>query len=55
MGGAGPAFTCRAIGGERDLVILDAGDVLDDAFAVRGPRIDAESEVSSVVISAFFP
>src|SRR6516225_5918048 len=27
--------------------ILDASDVLHDAFAVRGPRIDAEGEVSS--------
>jgi hypothetical protein len=33
--------------GERDLVVLDASDVLHDAFAVRGPRIDAEGEVSS--------
>ena len=42
-----PAFTRRAEGGERNLVVLDAGDVLHDAFAVRGPGIDAESEVSS--------
>jgi len=34
-------------GGERDLIVLDASDVLHDAFAVRGPRIDAEGEVSS--------
>jgi hypothetical protein len=29
------------------LVILDAGDVLNDALAVRRPGIDAESEVRS--------
>jgi hypothetical protein len=40
---AGPAFTRRAVGGECNLIILDASDVLHDAFAVRGPRIDAES------------
>src|SRR5262249_6148316 len=46
-GGAGPAFAGGAVGGERNLVILDAGDVLHDAFAVRRPGIDAEGEVSS--------
>jgi hypothetical protein len=30
-GRAGPAFTRRAIGGERNLIVLDAGDVFDDA------------------------
>src|SRR5262249_47859439 len=45
-GRVGPAFTRRAIGGERNLIVLDAGDVLHDAFAVRGRRIDAEGEVS---------
>ena len=34
-------------GGECDLMVLDASDVLHDALAVRGPRIDAEGEVSS--------
>src|SRR5215469_17029022 len=42
-----PAFTRRAEGGERDLIVLDASDMLNDAFAVRGPGIDAEGEVSS--------
>ena len=46
-GGAGPAFAGGAEGSERDLIVLDASDVLHDAFAVRGPRIDAEGEVSS--------
>jgi hypothetical protein len=46
-GRAGPAFTRCAIGGECNLIVLDAGDVLHDAFAVRGPGIDAEGEVSS--------
>src|SRR5262252_6612322 len=41
-----PAFTGGAVGRERNLIILDAGDVLHDAFAVRGPRIDAESKPS---------
>jgi hypothetical protein len=45
-GRAGPAFTRRAVGSECNLIVLDAGDVLHDAFAVRGPRIDAESKVS---------
>jgi hypothetical protein len=45
-GCAGPAFTRRAVGGECNLIVLDAGDVLHDAFAVRGPRIDAESKPS---------
>jgi hypothetical protein len=33
--------------GERDFVVLDASDVLNDAFAVSSPCIDAEGEVSS--------
>jgi hypothetical protein len=41
-GSAGPTFTGGVVGGERNLVILDAGDVLDDAFPVSSPRIDAE-------------
>src|SRR5262249_17491839 len=46
-GSAWPAFAGGAIGGERNLIVLDAGDVLDDAFAVRRPGIDAEGEVRS--------
>jgi hypothetical protein len=42
-GRAGPAFTRRAVGGECNLIVLDAGDVLDNAFAVGCPGIDAES------------
>ena len=45
--GAGPTFTGGVVGGERNLIILDAGDVLDDAFPVRCPRINAECEVRS--------
>src|SRR5262244_4431931 len=45
-GRAGPAFTRRAVGSECNLIVLDAGDVLHDAFAVRRPCIDAESKVS---------
>jgi hypothetical protein len=34
-GDAGPTLAGGAIGGERNLIVLDAGDVLYDAFAVR--------------------
>jgi len=43
----GPAFARGAESGERNLVVLDTGDMLDDAFPVSGPGIDAEGEVSS--------
>jgi hypothetical protein len=43
----GPAFAGRAEGSEGNLVIFDAGDVLNDALAVRRPGVDAESEVTS--------
>src|SRR5262249_11405849 len=46
-GGTGPAFTRRAVGSERNLIVLDSRDVLHDAFSIRCPRIDAESEVRS--------
>ena len=29
---------------QRDLIVLDAGDVLHDAFAVRGPHINQSVE-----------
>jgi hypothetical protein len=35
-----------AVGGKCNLVVLDAGDMLDDAFAVKRPGIDTEGEVS---------
>jgi hypothetical protein len=38
-----PAFTRRAVGSEGNLIVLDAGDVLHDAFAVGRPGIDAEN------------
>ena len=41
-GRAGPALAGGAEGGERDLIVLDAGDVLDNALAVGCPRINAE-------------
>jgi hypothetical protein len=47
MGVPGPAFAGGAVGSERNLVVLDARDMLHDAFAVRGPGIGAEGEVSS--------
>jgi hypothetical protein len=36
-GRARPAFASGAEGGECNLIVLDAGDVLHDAFAVRRP------------------
>lgn len=39
-GGARPAFAGGAVGGERELVVLDAREVLDE-----GPQVDAEGEV----------
>src|SRR5262249_49063912 len=46
-GSTRPAFARGAVRCECNLVVLDARDVLHNAFAVRGPRIDAEREVSS--------
>ena len=46
-GCAGPEFAGGAERGEGKLVIFDASNVLDDAFPVSGPRIDAEGEMSS--------
>src|SRR5262249_60347045 len=46
-GRARPALARGKKRGERDLIVLDAGDVFRDAFAVRGPRIDAEGKVRS--------
>src|SRR5262249_59279027 len=46
-GDARPALAGSAVGDECNLVVLDTGNMLHDAFAVRCPRIDAESEVSS--------
>ena len=37
----------RALGGESNLAILDTGNMLHDAVAVRRPCIDAEGEMSS--------
>jgi hypothetical protein len=41
--GARPAFTRRAIGGERNLIVLDATDVLHDAFRHQAPS-EAETD-----------
>jgi hypothetical protein len=46
-GNARPTLARGEIGGERNLIVLDAGDVLNDGFAVRSPGINAEGEVSS--------
>src|SRR5262249_55137632 len=46
-GSAPPALAGGAAGGEGNLIILHAGTVLHDAFAVRAPGIDAEGEMSS--------
>jgi len=46
-GHARPAFAGSAEGGERNLVIFDAGDMLHDGFAVERPGVNAKSEVRS--------
>jgi hypothetical protein len=38
-GGAGPTLAGGAMGGERNLIVLDAGDMRYDAFAVRGSPV----------------
>src|SRR6516162_8947004 len=45
-GNARPALAGGAEGGERNLVVFDARDVLHDALTVRCPGVDAEGEVS---------
>jgi len=52
---AEPAFTRGAVRCKRNLIVLDAGDVFDDAFAVRGPRIDAAAAESAAAFSRFTP
>jgi hypothetical protein len=42
---ARPAFAGGAESGESKLVVLRAGDVLDDTFTASGPGVDAESKV----------
>ena len=44
-GRAGPARHGRPVSRLCHLEVVYAGDVLHDAFAVRGPRIDAEGKV----------
>jgi hypothetical protein len=34
-----------AVRSERDLIVFNTGDVLDDAFTVSGPDVDPEGEV----------
>ena len=46
-GDARPAFAGGVEGSKRNIIVLNAGDVFNDAFAVRGPGIDAVGEVSS--------
>jgi hypothetical protein len=46
-GCARPSLAGGPVGGERKLIVLDVGDVLDNALAVGCPHIDAEGEVSS--------
>src|SRR6516225_5390446 len=52
---AWPALAGGAVSGECNRIVLDAGDVFDDAFAVRCPSIDAEVEVSWSSPSSFAP
>jgi len=44
-GPARPALDRGSVGCQRDLIILDASDVLDNALAVRVPQIDSEGEM----------
>jgi hypothetical protein len=44
-GRARPAFASGAEGDECKLIVLDAGDVLHDALAVRRSAVDAEGEM----------
>ena len=46
-GDARPAFAGGTVGGEHNLMVLNAGNMLNDVFAVRGPSIDAEAEMRS--------
>ena len=41
---ARPALAGGALSGECNRIVLDAGDVFDDAFAVRCPSINAEGK-----------
>ena len=43
-----PAFAGGMVGRRRDLEILGASHVLDDALAVVGPPVDAEREAGHV-------
>ena len=52
---AWPALAGGAVSGECNRIVLDAGDVFDDAFAVRCPSINAEGEVSWSSPSSFAP
>jgi hypothetical protein len=42
MGMPGQRWAGGAVGNECNLVVFDTGNMLHDAFPVRGPRIDAE-------------
>src|SRR5436190_12445485 len=44
-GDARPAFVGGVISGESKLIVLDAGNVLHDAFAIGSPGVDAETQV----------
>jgi hypothetical protein len=54
-GDAGPTLASGAIGGERNLIVLDASDVLYDAFAVRRSSAPVLLRLSFTAgVSAFF-
>jgi hypothetical protein len=55
-GDAGPTLAGGAIGGERNLIVLDASDVLYDAFAVRRSPAPVLFRLSRFTagVSAFF-
>jgi hypothetical protein len=54
-GGAGPTLAGGAMRGERNLIVLDAGDMLYDAFAVRrSPAQSCSASRFTAGVSAFF-
>src|SRR5262249_60696025 len=46
-----PALAGRAKRGERNVKVLDARDLFDDALAIWRPRVDAEGEMRPRLLS----
>jgi hypothetical protein len=52
QGDGGPAFAGEAERAEGELVVLDAGDMLDNALAIGSPHVDAEREMCAAAIAS---